>query len=162
MKHLLTVSLTATILLSAPASAEGPEAAEASPDTTEMAAPSGDAATGEALFAKRCVACHVVVNKAGDKLAGKAARTGPNLFGVTGHGAGAVQDYRYSKDLAAAGADDGLIWSEENFVAFVADPRAFLRDFTGNDRARSKMSFRLKDAQDAADIYAYLRSLNDM
>ena len=150
----------AAALLALPAWAESHEAIEAS-ETAEMAAPTGDAANGETVFGKRCVTCHVVVNAEGEKLAGRAARTGPNLFQVAGHAAGAAEDFRYGKDLAAAG-EAGLTWTEENFVAYVQDPHGFLRSHTGDDGARSKMSFRLKSAEDAADIYAYLVSLDEM
>lgn len=138
----------------------GPALAES--HATEMAAPTGDAAAGEEVFGKRCVTCHVVKNEAGDTLAGKAAKTGPNLFNVAGHQAGTAEDFRYGPDIVAAGAEKGLIWTEENFVAYVADPRGFLQEFTGDSGAKSKMSFRLKDATDAANIYAYLVSLNSM
>ncbi|QDC08658.1 c-type cytochrome [Oceanicola sp. D3] len=150
-------------LLAGPALAESHEAAEtAETEMAEMPAPSGDAAEGEAIFAKRCVTCHVVKNEAGDTLAGKASKTGPNLFNVAGHKAGAVEGFRYSKDLVAAGEENGLVWSEENFVAYVQDPRGFLKEFTGNSKAKSKMSFRLKGEEDAANVYAYLVSLNSM
>ncbi|SIO12432.1 c-type cytochrome [Vannielia litorea] len=154
-------ALTATLLLASPALAESHEAAEASA-MAEMAAPTGDAAAGESVFAKRCATCHVVVNEAGDKLAGKAAKTGPNLFNVAGHAAGAVEGFRYADSLEMAGAEKGLVWTEENFVAYVQDPKAFLAEFTGDTKARSKMSFRLKGEEDAANVYAYLVSLNSM
>ncbi|MBS8228300.1 c-type cytochrome [Vannielia litorea] len=150
---LATLALAA--LLAGPALAESHEAAE-------MAAPTGDAAEGEAIFAKRCVTCHVVQDADGNTLAGRASKTGPNLFNVAGHVAGAVEDFRYGKDLVAAGEEGGLMWTEENFVAYVQDPRGFLKEFIGDSGAKSKMSFRLKGEEDAANVYAYLVSLNSM
>ena len=44
-------------------------------------AASGDAAAGERLF-NQCVACNVVQNEAGDTLAGRNARIGPNLYDI--------------------------------------------------------------------------------
>lgn len=43
----------------------------------------GNAADGEAAF-KQCQSCHVVVDDEGNTLAGRKAKTGPNLFGVPG------------------------------------------------------------------------------
>lgn len=68
---------------------------------------------------------------------------------------GSVEGFNYSKDLVAAG-EAGLVWDEEKFVAFTADPRGFLREETGNSKAKSKMSFRLKKGGE--DIYAFLAS----
>ncbi|MBY6155353.1 c-type cytochrome [Vannielia litorea] len=159
-------ALALAALLAGPALAESHEA-EAGAETeteamAEMAAPTGDAAAGEETFAKRCVTCHVVQDADGNTLAGKASKTGPNLYNVAGHTAGAVEGFRYSKDLEAAGAESGLVWTEEHFVAYVQDPRGFLREFTGDSKAKSKMSFRLKGEEDAANVYAYLVSLNSM
>jgi cytochrome c len=42
--------------------------------------------------------------------------------------------------------------------AYIADPRAFLRAFTGNPKAKAKMTFKLKDEQDRANVIAYLKS----
>ena len=117
-------------------------------------AASGDAAAGEAVFAK-CAACHVVMNEAGETLAGKRAKTGPNLFNIAGKPAASTEDFRYGKDALAAG-EAGLVWTEETFVTYVQDPTAFLREFLDNKRARSKMSFKLRDVEEATNLYAYL------
>lgn len=118
-----------------------------------------DIEAGEQAFAKQCVACHVVIDDAGQKLAGRSAKTGPNLFGTTGNAAGAVNGYRYSKALASAGADSDLIWTKENFVAWMQDPTGFLKSFTGDSKARSKMSFKIRKTQDAENIFDYLESI---
>ena len=60
---------------------------------------SGDASAGEVAFNKQCVACHVVVTDAGEKLAGRNSRccTGLSLrkiFGEGGRGAGFDLDRR--------------------------------------------------------------------
>ena len=82
-------------------------------------APTGDAAAGEKSF-KKCIACHVVVNDAGETLAGRTAKTGPNLYGIAG-GTFGTQDFKYSKVAMAAG-EAGLVMGEEAFVGFLADP----------------------------------------
>lgn len=119
----------------------------------------GDASAGESAF-RQCVACHVVVNEAGDTLAGRSGRTGPNLYGVAGRTAGSVEGFRYSSSLADAGAA-GLVWDEASFAAFVQDPTAFLRETLGSSSARSKMTVKVRKPEDAVNLYAYLQYLAD-
>lgn len=119
---------------------------------------SGDAAAGERVF-NQCQACHVVQNEAGETLAGRNAKTGPNLYGLGTKAAGAVDGFRYSSSMTEAG-EAGLVWDEASFVAYVQDPTGFLREYLDNKRARGNMAFRLRDADDAANLYAYLVSLN--
>ncbi len=119
---------------------------------------SGDAAAGEDVF-KRCASCHMVAD--GDnRLAGN-GRSGPNLFALPGRTAGADEDFgrRYGDSLVEAG-EAGLVWDEAQFVEYVADPKAFLASYLDNSRARSKMSFKLGDAEDAANVWAYIASLS--
>jgi cytochrome c len=118
---------------------------------------SGDAAAGEAVF-NQCQTCHVVTDADGNTLAGRNARTGPNLYGVAGRAAGSEEDFRYSSALADANAA-GIVWDEESFVAFVQDPTGYLREALDDSRARSKMSYRVRSEEDAINVYAYLASL---
>ncbi|QBY02076.1 c-type cytochrome [Rhodophyticola sp. CCM32] len=123
----------------------------------DMATPTGDAAAGEAAF-RQCIACHVVVNDAGETLAGRNARTGPNLFGIAGRTAGTYEEFRYSASMTAAG-EAGLVWDEEGFVTYVQDPTGFLREYLDDSGARGSMSFRVRSPEDAANLYAYIMSL---
>ena len=116
----------------------------------------GDAAAGEKAF-RQCVSCHVVVNDAGETLAGKRAKAGPNLYGVVGATAGSVEGYKYSKLMVAAG-EGGTVYDEANFVAYVQDPTGFLREVTGQG-GRGKMSYKVRKEADALNLYAYLASL---
>ncbi len=118
-------------------------------------APTGDAAAGEKAF-KKCVACHVVKNDAGETLAGKSAKTGPNLYGIAGAPIG-QQDFKYSK-VAMAAAEAGAVMTEDNFVAYLADPSAYLSEVAG-EKGRSKMSLKVRKEQDARDVFAFLYSL---
>ncbi len=120
-------------------------------------AASGDAAAGEAAF-RQCVACHVVVNEAGDTLAGRNGRQGPNLYGIAGATIGAVEDFRYSDGLLALNEAE-TVWVEENFVAYVQNPTEYIREATGDDGLRGSMSFRVRSEEDAVNLYAYLVSL---
>lgn len=117
---------------------------------------SGDAEAGEKVF-RQCVSCHVVVNDAGETLAGKAAKTGPNLYGVAGRVAGSVEDFGYSSLLEAANAA-GITYDEDTFVHFIMDPSGYMSEATG-ESGRSKMSYKARKEEDAKNIYAYLSSL---
>jgi cytochrome c len=137
MKHNLAILATlATALLAPPALAEG------------------DAAKGEAGF-KQCQTCHSVVDGAGEVLAGKGAKIGPNLFGVFGRQIGSLEGFKYGDSIMAVGAT-GLTWDEAAFVKYVQDPGAFLKETLGDKGAKTKMAFKIKNADAAADVYAYL------
>lgn len=116
----------------------------------------GDAEAGEKVFSK-CKACHSVVD-AEDNVIVKGGRNGPNLYGVYTRTAGTLDGFKYGKSLVEAG-EAGLAWNEVDFVKYVEDPRDFLRDYLDDKKAKSKMSFKLKDEQDRADVWAYLVSV---
>lgn len=139
------VYAAAAALLAAPVFADGHAA-------------TGDASIGEEKFNRQCVACHVVADGDGNVLAGRNARTGPNLFGLAGRQMGVIDGFRYSDGLVDLGAA-GTVWTEEAFVGFVQDPTGWVREELGNDRARSKMAFRVRSEEDAINIYAFLASL---
>lgn len=119
--------------------------------------PTGDAAAGEAAF-RQCQSCHVVQDAEGNTLAGRNGRTGPNLYGIAGRTAGAVEDFRYS-DLMEEAEEAGLVWNEETFAAYVQDPTTYLREATGEDGGRSNMTFKVRKPEDAVNLWAYLVSL---
>ena len=116
----------------------------------------GDPAAGEEAFAQ-CATCHVVVNDAGETLAGRGAQTGPNLYGVALRQAG-TQDFRYSDSMVEAG-EQGMVWTQTQFVPYVQDPTGHLREVLDDRRARGKMTYKLRDEQEAYDIFAYLVQL---
>ena len=118
----------------------------------------GDAEAGEKVFSK-CKACHAIVDANGEAIV-KGGRNGPNLYGVFGRQAGTEEEFgkKYGKSLVAVG-EAGLMWDEANFVSYVADPRDFLRTTLDDKKARSKMSFKLGDEEDAKNVWAYLVSV---
>ena len=118
----------------------------------------GDAEAGEKVF-KKCKSCHMIQNAEGEVIA-KGGKSGPNLYGIYGIAAGSKEGFakKFGKDIVAAGAA-GLEWNEADFIKYVADPKAFLREYLDNGKAKSKMSFKLKDAEDAANVWAYLVSV---
>ena len=117
----------------------------------------GDAAAGERAF-RQCIACHVVVNEAGDTLAGRNGRQGPNLYAISGRTIGSVEDFRYSDGLLALN-EMGVVWEEENFAAYVQDPTGYIQEASGDSGYRGSMSFRVRSEDDALNLYAYLASL---
>ncbi|GAB1480476.1 cytochrome c2 [Paracoccaceae bacterium] len=114
----------------------------------------GDATKGEATF-KQCQTCHSVVNEAGEVLAGKGSKTGPNLYGVIGRQVGSYPDFKYGESIVAAGAT-GLVWDEAGFIDYVQDPANHWKTVLNDKGAKSKMMFKVKNAEAAADVYAYL------
>jgi len=127
------------------AAAETEEAA-AEPAAEETAALNPElVAAGEKVF-RQCQACHQV----GD---GAKNRVGPQLNGVMGRTIGGVEDFRYSKTMAAMG-EEGQVWDEESMAAFLADPRGYVKG--------TKMSYRgLKKDEDIAAMTEYLKSFSN-
>ncbi len=118
----------------------------------------GDPAAGEEQFGRQCVACHVVVNEEGETLAGRNAQTGPNQYGLPYRVMGSQEDFRYSDALVALG-EEGRLWTQEDFVGYVQDPTGWLREATGDDRARGKMAYMVRSEEEAYDLFAYLASV---
>ena len=85
-----------------------------------------------------CKTCHVLEP-------GKPSRaTGPNLVGVVGQPAMHSADFtHYSAAMKAAQAK-GLTWTDDNLMAYIADPKAFLNGFNGEPLSNA-MTFQLKD-----------------
>jgi cytochrome c len=113
----------------------------------------GDAAKGEKEFGK-CKSCHMVVSPDGTEIV-KGGKTGPNLYGVIGRAAGSA-DFKYSASLKAAG-EKGLVWDAASFATYTVDPGKFLKDYLGDDKAKSSMTFKLKKGGE--DIAAWLASV---
>ena len=109
-----------------------------------------DAEAGEAVF-KKCKSCHQIG-------AGAKHRAGPILTGVVGRAAATAEGYKYRKDILAAG-QKGLVWDEAQLFGYLENPTGFLRQYLDNAKARSAMSYKLKDAQDRRDVIAYIASV---
>ena len=117
----------------------------------------GDIAKGEKKF-KKCKSCHMIVDDSG-RIIVKGGRNGPNLYGILGRTAGSIDGFKYGKSLATLGKS-GFVWSEYEFVAYVANPKKYLVDKLDDKKARSKMSYKLKNEADALNIWAYLESVS--
>ena len=118
----------------------------------------GDAEKGLKAF-KKCKSCHMIADEGGNTII-KGSRAGPNLYGILGRRAGGLDDFKYGKSLAALGAT-GFVWSEAEFVTYIANPKKFLVNKLDDKKARSKMSFKLKKDADALNIWAYLVSVSE-
>lgn len=131
--------------------AEEAQVVEEAPAAEEVAAEEPAAldmalvAEGEKNF-RQCKACHQV----GD---GAKNRSGPLLNGVYERTAGTVDGFRYSSDMVDAGTA-GLIWTDTELTAFLADPKGYM--------SGTKMTFRgVRDEADIAGIIEYLKSFPD-
>ena len=109
-----------------------------------------DAANGEAVFKKRCVACHTVEE-------GK-NKVGPSLHGIVDKKAGTVEGYKYSDSYVEAG-NKGLAWTEDKLIPYLEDPKSFMAEVTGDPKARTKMVFKLKPQNERQDVAAYLATV---
>ena len=105
--------------------------------------PEGDPEAGAKVF-RKCMACHTVEPGAN--------RVGPTLHGVVGREIASAPGFGYSQAMRDWAA--GRTWTPELLDAFLADPRHAV--------AGTTMVFAgLRDAQDRADVIAYLRSAAD-
>ena len=102
----------------------------------------GDIAKGKKL-AKKCKSCHTM-NEGGKN------GLGPNLFGIIGASAGAVEGFKYSKAMSSS----GILWDEATFNDFILKPKAVV--------AGTKMSFKgIKKATQREDLLAYFKTLRN-
>jgi cytochrome c len=101
----------------------------------------GDVSRGKEIFRRTCINCHsteIGVNK-----------IGPSLHGVVGREVAIVPDFIYSDALKAT----RKTWTEAELDAYLADPRGAMHGV--------KMFFKgLPDADQRADVIAYLKTLN--
>ncbi len=99
----------------------------------------GDAGKGERVFNK-CKSCHTLDE-------GGKNKQGPNLFGLFGRAAGAVEGFKYSKAML----ESGIVWDEEVLGRYLEKPK--------NVVPRGKMAFPgLRKEPDRLDVIAYLKA----
>ncbi|HEX9877385.1 MAG TPA: c-type cytochrome [Gammaproteobacteria bacterium] len=102
-----------------------------------QASDTGDAARGEELYTSRCIGCHSIDSH----------RVGPAHRGVFGRRAGSVPGYEYSSALRQS----QLIWTEHNLERWLANPEQTIPG--------QKMGYRVDNAQDRADLIAFLEAI---
>ena len=102
----------------------------------------GDLAHGEKVF-KKCAACHSIVK------GGKNA-IGPALYNVVGRKIGIIEDYKYSKALAAYDKN----WTFEELNGFLIKPAKWIKG--------TKMAYAgLRKEKDRASVIKYLNENSD-
>jgi cytochrome c len=107
-----------------------------------FAAGKPDADNGKTIFAQRCGICHAVNKEPG------APAMGPTMVGVVGRTAGGLPDFAmYSAAMKAY----GVKWNAKTLDQFLANPFTTVPGTT--------MSMILPDAQERADVIAYLEAL---
>jgi cytochrome c len=103
-----------------------------------LAAPRGDAKKGEEIYS-RCLACHALAYD----------RTGPRHCGLFGRKAGSVPGFAYSDAMKRS----KIVWSAKTLDRFIADP---MKTVPGTAMGYAGV----KDAQERADLIAYLEAAN--
>lgn len=98
----------------------------------------GDAARGQRLHEARCIGCHSVDSH----------RVGPAHRGVFDRRAGALPNYDYSNAVKTS----GLVWTAQNLDRWLSNPEALIPG--------QKMGYSVSDADDRADLIAYLMTLS--
>ena len=101
----------------------------------------GDATKGAKVY-KKCVSCHMIGDKAKN-------RVGPQLNGIIGRAIASVGDYKYSKALVKY-AEAEKTWREDNLAAYLESPRKVVKG--------GRMAFAgLRKQKDRDDVIAYLK-----
>ena len=106
------------------------------PALSAASAETGDAGRGAQVY-QRCMSCH----------SPDANKVGPVHRGVVGRRAGSVAGFQYSDALRNA----GFVWDEDHLDKWLTDPQALVPG--------ARMFFKLSDAQQRADVIAYLKTL---
>ena len=102
----------------------------------------GDVALGEKVF-KKCAACHSIIK-------GGKNNIGPALYNVVNRQVGLVENYKYSKALAAYGKN----WTFEELNGYLIKPAKWIKG--------TKMAFAgLRKEKDRASVILYLNKNSD-
>ena len=107
----------------------------------------GDADAGAKVF-KKCSACHSL-DPAKKKL-------GPTLKNIIGRTAGSIEGFKYSSSYIDA-RKKGLVWTEEEIVKYLVNPKKYLAAYLGVKKAKSRMTARFKKIADRENVVAYLK-----
>lgn len=111
--------------------------AQAAPAREWINPPPGEVLRGAALYQARCTACHAIDSN----------KIGPAHRGVMGRRVGGLPGYKYSDELARS----RLRWTPQTLNVWLQDPEELV--------AGQRMGFQVDDAQERADLIAYLATL---
>ena len=128
-----SVSTLLGCALSAMALAQGAPA----PAREWVSPPPGDSQKGAALYQQHCTACHAIDSN----------KIGPAHRGVVGRRVGSLPGYKYSSELAAS----RLRWTPQTLNVWLGDPEELVPG--------QRMGFEVENAQERADLIAYLATL---
>lgn len=142
--HTLRVTLLTTLFFSvlqfsaiqAMAQASAPVSGPA-PGREWVTPAAGDVQRGQALYQARCTACHNVDSN----------KIGPAHRGVMGRRVGSLPGYKYSDELSRS----RLRWTPQTLNVWLEDPEELVPG--------QRMGFQVENAQERADLIAYLATL---
>lgn len=147
LSRLSRQALSLVLLAAALTCAGGPAAAQTvtAPTSARPAAaprewvtpPAGDVQKGATLYQARCTACHAVDSN----------KIGPAHRGVLGRRVGSLPGYKYSDELGQS----RLRWTPRTLNARLEDPEELVPG--------QRMGFQVENAQERADLIAYLATL---
>ena len=104
--------------------------------TAHGASSDGDSQRGKVLYESRCTSCHSLDH----------SRIGPAHRGVFGRHVGQVAGFDYSPALRRS----RVVWNAKSLDRWLINPELFIPG--------QKMGYAVPDAQDRADIIAFLAS----
>ena len=104
--------------------------------------------TAQAGAESRCKSCHSFADN---------NKYGPGLKGVFGSKAGTHAGYKYK--FTKYITDDPWVWDEAHLRAFILDSNKAVKEFTGNPKAKTKMSAQHVKGAKADEIIAFLKEL---
>lgn len=119
----------------------------------------GDAAAGEREFNK-CKACHMIQDASGTDII-KGGKTGPNLWNIVGSKFAAEEGFKYGPGITAvAEAHPDAVWDVASLHKYLENPTNYVREYAGDEKARSLMTFRMADGAGKDNLVAYLVSVS--
>jgi len=94
----------------------------------------------------KCRSCHDF---------GDANKIGPGLKGIVGRKAGTHPGFKYSDALKNA----DWVWDEEHLRKWMHNSKKAIKEFTGNDKAKTKMGKQNVKGKKADKIFAFLKTI---
>jgi cytochrome c len=94
----------------------------------------------------KCKACHDFGTK---------NKVGPGLKGIVGRKAGTAPGFKYSDALKNA----DWVWDEDHLRKWMHNSKKAIKEFTGNDKAKTKMGKQNVKGKKADKIFAFLKTI---
>lgn len=129
----MVMAMAIALLTGGPTVAQSPNPQQPRTPATKLSFV-GDAVRGKTVYEDSCTGCHSL----------DANRIGPAHRGVVGRKAGVAKGFAYSPALTKS----KITWTPEKLDAWLQGPRKLVPG--------ARMAFQLSDAQQRADVIAYL------